>query len=449
MPRIPSSVAAINTPARNYRGRSGYWSSAGLRLAAIASLASVLCVTPILAQGTTKTSPDSLAARLERAEAALAALKQQVADQAQSGVQTRSRLTMELNGRVLMNAFSNSRRVNNADVPIFVRPDTANGLPQGGAGMAIRQTTLGFAVTAPDVLGGTFTGDLDVDFFGGQQPSSGGRTFPLIRMRVARATVRWANAELMLGQDSPLMSPLNPLSLSSVGVPGFTAAGNLWLWLPQARLGMTTSGDVKFGIQGAILAPTCGDPTGLFDTDNDIAERSKRPYVEGRAHLMWGADEMAGDIGVSAHGGWFATPNSANRRESTAVGADAKIPLAAWLELRGEWYRGDGMRGLGGGAIGQLFDTAAQPIHSTGMWGQLNLKPTTRVTIGGGFGSDDPDDKNLAAGARLRNDVLEAHLHLRPAGPLVLGFEWRRMETTYATGKLANDHLNIAVGFVF
>lgn len=45
--------------------------------------------------------------------------------------------------------------------------------------------------------------------------------------------------------------------------------------------------------------------------------------------------------------------------------------------------------------------------------------------------------------------VIEAHLNLRPAGPLVLGFEWRRIATTYATGKLVNYHLNVAVGFVF
>lgn len=415
----------------------------------VSAQASTQAATQATAQAAAKTSPDSIAARLERAEEALAALKQQVADQAQTAVQTRSRLSMEWNGRVLMNVFSNSARVNNVDVPVFVRPDTASGLPQGGAGMAIRQTTLGFAVTAADVLGGNFTGDVDVDFFGGQQPSSGGRTFPLIRLRVTRATLRWAGAEIMLGQDSPLMSPLNPLSLSSVGVPEFTAAGNLWLWLPQMRLGLTSSGNVKFGIQGAILAPTSGDPTGLFDTDNDIAERSKRPYVEGRVNMNWGADEMAGDIGVSTHYGWFATPNSPLTRKSKAMAADAKIPLASWLELRGEWYAGDGMRGLGGGAIGQLFNTKTDPIHSTGMWGQLNLKPTARITLGGGYGMDDPDDSNLAAGARLKNDVMEAHLHLRPAGPLVLGFEWRRMETTYAIGKIMNDHLNVAVGFVF
>ncbi|MDA1082667.1 MAG: hypothetical protein O2973_13545, partial [Gemmatimonadetes bacterium] len=106
-----------------------------------------------------------------------------------------------------MNAFGNSRRVNNVDVPVFVRPDTASGLPLGGGGMAIRQTTLGLALSDSDVLGASFSGSLDVDFFGGQQPSAGGRTFPLVRMRIARAALSWRNAELMMGQDAPLVLP--------------------------------------------------------------------------------------------------------------------------------------------------------------------------------------------------------------------------------------------------
>ncbi len=71
------------------------------------------------------------------------------------------------------------------------------------------------------------------------------------------------------------------------------------------------------------------------------------------------------------------------------------------------------------------------------------------LVVGGGFGSDDSDDKNLAAGTRLKNVVTEAHLVLRSAGPLVLGFEYRRMQTTCSTGTLVNDHLNVGVGFVF
>ena len=113
-----------------------------------------------------KARQDSIAARLERAEDAIKLLQQQLAGQAQTAVKTRSRSSLEFHGLILATGFSNSRRVNNVDDPQFVRPDTANGLPQGGAGIGIRQTSIGLVVTDPEVLGGRFTGDLEVDFFG-------------------------------------------------------------------------------------------------------------------------------------------------------------------------------------------------------------------------------------------------------------------------------------------
>src|SRR5437868_6022805 len=79
---------------------------------------------------------DSLAMRLRRAEAAIAALQQQIAEQSESGVKTRSGARMEISGRVAVNAFGNSRRVNNVDDPQFVQPDPAPGVPIRGVGMA-------------------------------------------------------------------------------------------------------------------------------------------------------------------------------------------------------------------------------------------------------------------------------------------------------------------------
>ena len=93
--------------------------------------------------------------------------------------------------------------------------------------MEIRQSTLGLAVSTTHVLGANFVGDLDVDFGGGQQASVGGRVFPLLRMRTARAFLLWHNAELMLGQDSPLIVGLNPVSLAAIGTR-VAGAGNLW-----------------------------------------------------------------------------------------------------------------------------------------------------------------------------------------------------------------------------
>ncbi len=400
------------------------------------------------AQDTSKVRQDSIAARLDRAEEQIRLLQQELADEAQTRVTTRSRMSLEFTGRILVTGFSNSRRVNNVDDPQFVRPDTASGLPQGGAGMAIRQTSLGLAVNAPQVFGGSFHGDLDVDFYGGQQPSTGGRTFPLLRLRTARAMVKWTHGELMIGQDAPLIASGNPTSLAALGTPDFAGAGNLWLWLPQVRAGLETGGSVSVGIQGAVLAPTSGDPANVFDTDDDVAEHSSRPYLQGRVHVRWGADEMAGDIGVGVHQGWLATKGD-SLLTSSAVAVDFKLPLTNWFELRGEGYRGQALKGLGGGGIGQGTGLNGVPVHDEGGWAQVNFKPTSRLLLGAGYGMDDPRDSDLGPGSRLKNVVREAHIHLRPGGPFVLGAEYRRLETTYSTGMLANDHVNLSVGIEF
>jgi len=396
----------------------------------------------------TKAMRDSLAARLERAEEAIEMLRQQLAAQSESGVSTRSGLKLEWNGRILMSAFSNTRRTNNADVPTTVRPDTASGLPNGGAGIAIRQTTLGLAVTTPSVLGAEFRGDLDMDFFGGQVSSFGGRTFPVLRLRTARAILTWPHAELLLGQDEPLVSNVNPVSLAGVGTPDFSASGNLWYWLPQARLTVERAGSIRWGISGAILAPMTGDNVGSFDTDFDVAERSRRPFLEGRLRARWGAGETAAEVGLGVHQGWFAAPHG-TLLATRGVMADAVVPFGRSLEFRGEAFDGSGLRSLGGGQVAQLFGKDGSVLRGIGAWGQLNVRPSTRVTFGAGYGFDDPDDAELPASGRLKNATGETHLILRPAGPLVFSLEWRRTTTTYTARSWTNDHINLGAGFEF
>lgn len=426
------------------------WSS----IAALGTgLAALFGVTPITlsAQSPTQTQAqlDSIKQRLEDAEAALQALREQVATEASTALRTRSRVSLEFTGRALMHVVRNDARVNNVDVPIFARPDSGTG-PQGGMAMTIRQTTLGLAFTASDIAGGTFHGDIDADFYGGQQPSSGGRTFPLVRLRTARGTLSWNNGFVMAGQEQPLITNLDPVSLASVGVPGFTAAGNLWLWLPQIRGGVHTSGRVRFGLEAAVLAPTSGEPAGLFDTQFDAAERTDTPHLQGQLRMEWGEDERRGFVTAGYHTGKVADATDVERT-SEAIAATVKLPIGSRLELRGEFFDGQLLRGLGGGGIGQGLGPGGVPVRTQGLWAQLNVQASTRVLLGLGGGYDDPEDADLAAGARVHNSVAEAHLHWRPAGPIVLGLEWRRLATEYlGVGTATNtNHLNLAFGFEF
>ena len=438
-----NAAASLNSVAA--RARS---SSVALVLAAL--IATAGCATRAHAQGAASDSgraaADSLAARLRRAEEAIALLQQQLAEQASSGVTTHSRIQLELTGRVLVHAFRNDRRVNNVDDPQFVRPDSAAALPAEGLGLAIRQTTLGLVVTSRDVLGGRFAGDLDVDFYGGQQPSSGGRTFPLLRVRTARGAVKWSNGELMVGQESPLIAGLNPVSPAAIGTPGFVTAGNLWLWLPQVRASVETGGPLNFGLQAAVLASTSGDAVGLFDTDADAAERSGRPATEARVRIRWGEDGPPSEIGCGGHLAWIALPGALARTD--ALACDARVVLGP-VELRAEGYTGRGLRGLGGGGISQNLSRTGSPLEDSGGWGQVNVEANSLVRVGAGCGVDEPRQSDVSIGGRLRNRACAGYTIVRPGGPLFLGAEFRQIQTRYASGPVTNTHLNLSLGFEF
>src|SRR6058998_3055902 len=355
--------------------------------------------------------------------------------------------TLELTGLVLVNGFFTNARVNNSDVPQFV--DSL--APASAVGGSIRQTRLGLLVTEPDVLRGSFSGEVDLDFFGGQQPSSGGRTFPLVRLRRAVGIVSWAHAQVLFGQESPLVAERSPRSLASVGFPDFAAAGNLWLWLPQFRATLEQGYTLRLAEQVAVLAPTSGTAQGLFTTQPDSAERSRRPYLQARIRLAWGPTDDPSEIAIGGHLGWLAAADSFF--QSRALTADARVKFGP-VELLAEGFTGKSLAGLGGGGIGQNLGPTGVEVRTKGGWGQLNVRPRREVMFGGGCGIDDPDDRDLSDAlgnprGRLKNFVCEGHVDVRPSGPLVLGVEFRRLETTYPSGKFTANHFNLAAGYRF
>lgn len=364
------------------------------------------------------------------------------------------RRTVELTGFVLINGFYNSAGVNNSDVPQIAAADT---IGVGSVGGTIRQTRLGVLVNEPGVLRGDFSGELDVDFFGGQQPSSGGRTFPLLRLRRALAMLTWtgtgSSMQLLIGQEGPLVADRSPRSLASIGFPDFAGAGNLWLWIPQVRLTGEFGTTLRLGLQGAILAPGTGAPQPAFTTQPDSAERSGRPSLESRLRLAWGPPDDPSEIGIGGHIGWFLgndTLSGDSLLVSHAATADGRFKFGM-IELLGEAFVGQALAGLGGGGVGQNTGGGGAPVQTKGGWGQLNLRPNTEWMFGGGCGIDDPDDADVgaAAGGRLKNLVCEGHLEWRPRGPMVFGFEFRHFKTSYVAGDFTANHINFAAGYRF
>lgn len=363
----------------------------------------------------------------------------------------RSAPEVELRGTILFSGFHNSGRVNNADVPTVA---LLGGVPgQGSLGATVRQTRFGVVVRHEAVLGGRLFGELEADFFGGQQPSGGGRTHPLLRIRRAYGEIRWTNGSLLVGQEVPPLFAVNPRSIASVGFPMFASAGNLWLWLPQIRATgwLTGASGVRVGIEGTLLAPSAGEPVDPFLVQPDRAELTERPGLEGRVLARWQAGESVGEVGVGAHAGWSQDP-SGKTVSSSAFGISWLVPLGRRLEIRGEYFRGRGLAGLGGGGIGQNFTTTGSLVRTKGGWIQGVVMPAKTVELALGYGTDDPEDRDLPATVgRYRNRSVGASATWRVA-PLVGGVEIRRLQTDYRLPGLTvaqSTHLNVGVGIEF
>ena len=231
-----------------------------------------------------------------------------------------------------------------------------------------------------------------MDFFGGQQPSTGGRTFPLSGFVAPLPSSRAAGSKCSSGQEAPPIAEINPSSLASIGIPEFAGAGNLWLWIPQVRVGagVANAGAVRLGVEVAVLAPTSGDAQTAFFTQPDIAERSSRPYLQGRLRARWGAGEEQGEVSLGGHYGWLAVGPS-RRVASRALAASVWTPLVRGLELRGEAYIGQALAGLGGGGIGQNFglDSAVVARAEGGCSSTSGRRRRGRSAAG--VGLDDPE----------------------------------------------------------
>src|SRR5437867_6453024 len=356
--------------------------------------------------------------------------------------------TVEFTGTVLMNGFYNSARTNNSDDPVFADTDAVG---VKGSSATMRQTRLGVIVTDPQVLGGSFSGEVDVDFFGGQQPAAGNRNFPTLRLRRALATVQWTHLQLLLGQETALVSDRNPRSLAGVGVPDFSLAGNLWFWIPQVRVTAEYGYTLRLAVQGAILAPISGAIQGASATQADSGERTGRPYLQGRVRLAWGPTDDPSEVAIGGHIGWLRGLDSLTGDSvltSRALTFDTRLKLGP-AEIPGEAFAGQAIAGLGGGAVGQNAGVAGAPVHTKGGWGQLNFRPRRGWMLGGRCGIDDPKDADVLPNGRFRNFVCEGHVEWRPPGPLAFGFEFRRLQTRYQAGDFTVNHLNLAAAFRF
>lgn len=415
----------------------------------------------------TSPSQEGTDARLAKVEEDQQLLAAKVDEQYQTKVESASKYKVRLSGIVLLNAFGNRGAVDNQDLPNLALP--RGSLDTGGDfGATVRQTQIGVEVFGPRLGGARTSAEVQLDFFGGFPQTGDGVTAGLVRLRTATTRLEWGRTTIVAGQDAPFISPLSPTSLASVAIPAFSYAGNLWTWTPQVRIErrMILAEDSSLLVQAGILDPLSGEPPYRdYYRNPQAGEKSRQPAYATRVSWTRGPAARSLTIGVGAY---YARQNWGFERtvDAWAGTADWNLPLGRWFALSGEFYRGRGLGGLGGGTGRSVVTSGPIPdaatliagLDTAGGWGQLKFTPTEKLEFNGAFGQDNPmaDDLSYYSGGVLygavpgRNRAASANFIYRPRSNVLFSLEYRRLRTFDLAGRdNTADHVNVGVGVLF
>jgi hypothetical protein len=227
-----------------------------------------------------------------------------------------------LYGEVIVNLSGSDESVVGGDVPLWAVPGSGNvTFPDGTTGRAhdfyltARQTFIG--VRAAPMTTGSWkpSAVVEFDFFGTRPSDTFGaenRVFNQPRLRIANFQLANGNWKFEAGQDKVIIAPLDPISLSHVGMPLGATAGNLWGWLPQVRVERTQKFTEKTTglFQMGILRPEFGDPR-LADTPiagttietSTPGSRSSMPFYQARAAISHPLNGSTATVGAGGHYG--------------------------------------------------------------------------------------------------------------------------------------------------
>lgn len=367
----------------------------------------------------------------------VAMLREQVAEQAQVKVESKSRMPVTLSGAIVANTFANSGDANWLENPNIVAARTG---PTGSFGSTLRHTHLGLSLNGPAIGDWRASGFVAMDFLGGAPGFQTGTVMGLPRLLYAFARLERERTAIEIGQDTVILAPRDPTSLSAPAFPLLFRSGNLYLRAPQIRLEQRTAAGLD--LRAGIVTPLAGDfgAEYVFAPVAGAGERSRAPAVQGRVGYRRERDSGAlVDVGVSGHYG----------RERRASGTRDQWASAVDWNLQGGRV-GFGGEAYAGEALSAFGAALGQPVQSAGGFAELRVKAHERLSFNGGGGLDEVAraDRRLVALRRNRTWFGNAIVTLTPE--LATAVEYRYLETmTSANVERTNHHVNLTFAYSF
>ncbi len=411
------------------------------------------------------------AERAARLEEQYDLLSGKIDDQYQTKVESRSKYKIRLSGLVLMDLFMNRGGVLNADLPSLVDVPDPLGRSQS-TGFSLRQSQIGLEVFGPQIAGAKTYGELQADFAGGFPSAPNGTVFGIMRLRTATLHFHWPHTSIIAGQDTPFFSALSPTSFATIAEPALAYAGNLWTWIPQIRVEhrVTMSENSTLILQGGILDGLTGEPPLYsYGRTAQAGEYSRQPGYAGRvawSHTLFGQPMTLGAGAYYSRQNWGYGRNL-NGWASTL---DWSAPLGKWLDLSGEFYRGQALGGLGGGTYRSALFTSTptdpasrvRALEAVGGWSQLKFHPSSKLEFNAAAGQDNPFASEVRAfpfapygsgtpaGSVARNQSGLLNVIFRPRSDLLFSAEYKHTATYQIdNSRYTADQVNLVMGILF
>jgi hypothetical protein len=374
----------------------------------------------------------------------LAIQESRVEEQAQTKVEASEKFPISLTGMVLFNTYLNSRQGGGGEYP------TAAALTSGpeAAGATLRQTVIGLVYHGPQTfLGGTVHGSIYMDFF------TGGVNFnSTLRLRTGAISLDWKTRNVMVGIDKPIFNPREPASLAQVGVSPLTGAGNLWLWLPQARVEQDFAFNASTGVRAVTGVVETHEASPYNTSPTPVAVASARPGIEGRYEFYHKFDDdrrfeiATGFHASETHAGGFSIP-------SEVLSFDWLFKPDKRVDLTGVFFTGQNVANLGTGSINEgyaVYRNSALAIAGRGAWSQFTVHTTRRLDLHLFSGLQYYESAVLGGGDVSRNIQYGANIFYHIAPNVIIGPEISQFRTLYlVNGIRLTNHYDLALAYLF
>lgn len=363
-------------------------------------------------------------------------LQAQVAEQAQTKVESASRLPVKIFGTIHSNVAYNDGQANWLENPNIVAAPTDS---QGSYTQTLRQSRLGLSASGLSLGAWQGSGLVMFDFFGGIPSFQTGQVFGLPRMVYGYARLENEKTAIEIGQDDMMLAPRNPTSVAAYAFPLLFRSGNLYLRTPQARVETRLAGSSRGELRAmaGIVAPVGGDfqsPDYTFVPPALGGERSRTPGVQARVAWRDGDEDRGATVGVSGH-------YSREKPEADVLNSWAAAVDFNWQGARfgvgGEAFVGDNLDQFGGGL--------GQRVKGAGGFLEARIRPVRRWELVFGGGTDRPD----GSVALSQNDSAYGSVTFRVTPEVASSVEYRWLQTTAGAARRRNDHVNWAFTYSF